>query len=85
MSEFKIREESGAKFHQREVAALLRDRDAEIAKLQAHGKARDESFEVLRAENDRLRKAILTWWRGSPEDTDSEVQLRSVATELEDK
>jgi hypothetical protein len=37
----------------------------------------------LQAENDRLRKAILTWWRGSPEDTGSEVQLRSVATELE--
>jgi hypothetical protein len=36
----------------------------------------------LQAENDRLRKAILTWWRGSPEDTGSEVQLRSVATEL---
>jgi hypothetical protein len=36
----------------------------------------------LQAENDRLRKAILIWWRGSPEDTGSEVQLRSVATEL---
>ena len=43
----------------------------------------DSANAKLQAENDRLRKAILTWWRGSPEDTGSEVQLRSVATELE--
>jgi len=66
--------------------ALLKKQVAELqaenVKLRAHDKARDESFEVLRAENNRMLKAILSWWSGSPEDTCSEVKLRSLAKEM---
>jgi hypothetical protein len=41
-----------------------------------------ERVDNLQAENDRLREAILTWWRGSPEDTVSDDALRSIAEEL---
>jgi hypothetical protein len=44
-----------------------------------------EQVAELQTENDGLRKAILIWWRGSPEDTGSDVHLRSVAKELEEK
>jgi regulator of replication initiation timing len=80
----------------KELVKDLREAQEQVAELQAELKERSgltrvqvndilRENESLEAENDRLRKAILTWWRGSPEDTGSEVQLRSVATELKEK
>jgi hypothetical protein len=41
-----------------------------------------EKYTKLQAENDKMRKAILSWWRGSPEDTDSEKELYRIALEI---
>jgi hypothetical protein len=43
----------------------------------------EKEIESLQAENDKMRKAILSWWRGSPEDTVSEKELYRIATGLE--
>jgi hypothetical protein len=41
-----------------------------------------QKYVELQAENDKMRKAILSWWRGSPEDTDSEKELYRIALEI---
>ena len=46
-------------------------------------KEQEEQITKLQAENDKMRKAILSWWRGSPEDTVSEKELYRIATGLE--
>ena len=46
-------------------------------------KEQEEQITKLQAENDKMRKAILTWWRGSTEDTVSEKELYRIATGLE--